>query len=160
MLEALTVGFSCTRLFAILSCDTYARQKVPQHQTYGLLYPLPVPKDPWLLLSMDFITDLPLANRKDSIFVVVDQSTNMAHFIPCNKTVTWEETPKLFLDNICRIHGLPNDIVSTRGTQFIFNFWKGLFLLLGVKINLFIAYHLQTNGQTERVNQILEQYLC
>jgi hypothetical protein len=73
----------------------------------------------------------------------------MAHFIPCTKTVTEEETIKLFLDNIYRIHGLPNDIVSDRGTQFTSNFWRGFFQLLSVKINLSIMYHLQTDGQIE-----------
>jgi hypothetical protein len=109
---------------------------------------------------MDFITDLPLASGKDSIFVIIDRLTNMAHFTSCNKLVTGEETTKLFLDNIYRIHGLPNDIVSNRGTQFTSNFWRGLFQLFEVKINLFTSYHPQTDGQIERVNQILEQYLC
>ena len=108
---------------------------------------------------MDFIIDLLLANGKDLIFVVVNRLTKMAHFIPCIKTLTREETAKLFLENIYCIHGLPIDIVSDRGTQFISNFRRRLFQLLGVKINLSTAYHPQTNGQTERVNQILEQYL-
>jgi hypothetical protein len=108
---------------------------------------------------MDFITDLPLANGKDLIFVVVDRLTKMAHFIPCTKTITEEETAKLFHNNIYCIHVLPNDIVSDKGTQFTSNFWRGLFQLLGVKINLSTAYYPQTDGQIERVNQILEQYL-
>jgi hypothetical protein len=106
-----------------------------------------------------FITDLPLANRKELIFEVVYRSTKMAHFIPYTKTITGEETTKRFLDNIYYIHGLPNDIVSDMGTQFTSNFWRGIFQLLGVKINLSTTYHPQTDGQTERVNQILEQYL-
>jgi hypothetical protein len=76
---------------------------------------------------MDFITDLLLANRKDSIFVVVDRLIKMAHFIPYTKIITEEETTKLFLDNNYRIHGLPNDIVSNRGIQFTSNFWRGIF---------------------------------
>ena len=84
----------------------------------------------------------------------------MAHFIPCTKTITGEEVAKLFLDNIYCIHGLPNDIVSERGTQFTSNFWRGLFQLLGVKINLSMTHHPQIDGQTKIVNQILEQYLC
>jgi hypothetical protein len=66
-------------------CDIYARGKVPQHCMYGLLHPFPVPKGPWLLLLMDFITNLSLINKKDSIFVVVDWLTKMAHFIPYKK---------------------------------------------------------------------------
>jgi hypothetical protein len=76
---------------------------------------------------MDFITNLPLANKKDSIFVVVDRLTKMAHFIPCTKTIIGEKTAKLFLDNIYRTHGLSNDIISDMGTQFTSNFWRGLF---------------------------------
>jgi hypothetical protein len=90
---------------------------------------------------MDFITDLPLTNGKDSIFVVVDRLTKMAHFIPYIKTMTDEETTKLFFENIYRIHGLPNDIVSDIGTQFTSNFWRGFFQLLDMKINLLIVYH-------------------
>jgi transposase InsO family protein len=70
------------------------------------------------------------------------------------------ETAKLFLDNIYRIHGFPNDIVLDKGTQFTSNFWRGLFQLLGVKIDLSTTYYPQTDGQIEKVNQILEQYLC
>jgi transposase InsO family protein len=108
---------------------------------------------------MDYITDLSFANGKNSIFVVVNRLTKMAHFIPCTKTIIGEETIKLFIDNIYRIHGLPNDIVSDRGTQFTSNIWRGLFQLLGVKIKLSTVYHPQTNGQIKRMNQILEQYL-
>jgi transposase InsO family protein len=145
--------------FLEISCDTCSRGKVARHRPYGLLHPLLVPKGPWLLLSMDFITDLPLVNGKDSIFVIVNRLKKMAHFIPCTKIITGEETTKLFLDNIFRIYGLPNDIVSDSETQFTSNFWRGLFQLFGIKVNLSTAYHPQTDGQTERVNQILEQYL-
>jgi hypothetical protein len=109
---------------------------------------------------MDFIIDLSFANGNESIFVVVDRLTKMAHFIPCTKTIIGKDTTKLFPGNIYCIHGFPNTIVSNKGIQFISNFWKRLFQLLGVKINLYTAYHLQTDGQTERVNQIFEQYLC
>jgi hypothetical protein len=95
---------------------------------------------------MDFITDFPRVNGKDSIFVVVDRLTKMAHFIPCTKTITGEETTKLFLDNIYRIHGLLNDIVLDRGIQFISNFWRGFFQLLDIKINISTTYHPQTDG--------------
>jgi hypothetical protein len=81
-----------------------------------------VSKGPWLSLSMNFITDLSLVNRKDSIFVVVDRLTKMAHFIPCNKTIIKEETTKLFFDNIYRVFELPNDIVLDKRTQFTSNF--------------------------------------
>jgi hypothetical protein len=76
---------------------------------------------------MDFITDLPLTNGKDSIFVFVNRLTKMAHFILCTKVVIGEETAKLFFDYIYRIHGLPDDIISDRRTQYTSDFWRVLF---------------------------------
>jgi hypothetical protein len=108
---------------------------------------------------MDFITDLLSSKAFDSIFVVVDRLTKMAHFMPCNKTVTSEETARLFMDNIYKYHGLPDDIISDRGSQFTSKFWQSLFKILKVKIKLPSAYHPQTHEQTERVNKILKQYL-
>ncbi len=143
----------------VTTCDTCSRSKIPRHRPYGLLQPLPIPETPWTSISMDFIVDLPPSKTFDSIFVVVDRLTKMAHFIPCHKTVTGEETARLFVDNVYRFHGLPNDIISDRGTQFTSKFWQSLFKILGVEIKLSSAYHPQTDGQTERINQVLEQYL-
>jgi hypothetical protein len=109
---------------------------------------------------MDFITDLPSSKAFDSIFVVVDRLTKMAHFVPCNKTVTGEETARLFMDNIYKYHGLHDDIIYDRGSQFNSKFWQLLFKIFKIKIKLSFAYYLQTDGQTERVNKILEQYIC
>ena len=95
--------------------DTCARGKVPQHQPYGLLHLFLVPKGPWLSLSMDFITDSLLVNKKDSIFVVVNRLTKMTHFVSCKKIVTREEIAKIFLRNTYHIQGLPNDIVLDKG---------------------------------------------
>ena len=143
----------------VLSCDICSRSKNPRHRPYGLLQPLPIPHRPWSSVSMDFITDLPPSNSFDSIFVVVDRLTKMAHFIPCKKTSSSEDTTRFFLDNVYRYHGLPDDIVSDRGTQFVSKFWRSLFEILKVDIKLSSAFHPQTDGQTERVNQVLEQYL-
>jgi hypothetical protein len=92
----------------------------------------------------------------DSIFVVVDRLTKMVHFIPCNKMVIGEEIARFFMDNIYKYHGLPDDIISDCGSQFTPKFWQSLFKILKVKVKLFFAYHLQTDGQTEKVNQVLE----
>jgi transposase InsO family protein len=83
----------------------------------------------------------------------------MAHFTPCSKSITAEETAQLILDGIVRLHGLPEEIVSDRGPQFVSKFWHHLFELLGVDIRLSSAFHPETDGQTERTNQTLEQYL-
>ena len=143
----------------VTTCDIYSRSKIPKHRPYGLLRPLEIPKKPWTSISMDFIVDLPPSKGFDSIFVVVDQLTKMAHFVPCNKTVTGKETARLFIDNVYKYHGLSDDIISDRGTQFTSKFWQSLFKILQVEIKLSSAYHPQTDGQTERVNQVLEQYL-
>ena len=143
----------------VLSCDVCSRSKIPRHRPYGLLQPLPIPHRPWSSVSMDFITDLLLSNVYDSIFVVVDRLTKMAHFISCKKTSSSEDTTRLFLDNVYCYHGLPDDIVSDQGTQFVSKFWRSLFDILKVEIKLCLAFHPQTDGQTERVNQVLKQYL-
>ena len=143
----------------IRTCDTCARSKTPRHLPYGKLLPLPIPTRQWQSISMDFITDLPLSEDSDSILVVVDHLSKMAHFLPCSKDITADQTASLFLKHVIRLHGLPDDIVSDRGPQFASRFWSCLFKLLGTKTNLSSAYHPQSDGQTERVNQILEQYL-
>ena len=81
----------------VLSCDICSRSKNPRHRPYGLLQPLPIPKRPWSSISMDFIVDLPPSNSYDSILVVVDRLTKMAHFVPCKKTASSEDTARLFL---------------------------------------------------------------
>jgi transposase InsO family protein len=81
------------------------------------------------------------------------------HFISCTKTITGEEIARLFVDNVYRYRGLPDDIISDRGPQFISKFWRSLFEILKVDIKLSSAFHPQIDDQTERVNQVLEQYL-
>mgnify|MGYP000532974220 FL=1 len=140
----------------IKTCDVCARSKMPHHRPYGLLHPLPIPRRPWVSLSMDFITDLPLVGGHDTVLVIVDRFSKMAHFVPCSKTISGEETVDLFLKNIVRLHGLPEDITSDRGSQFISHFWRRLLQTFGTSVNLSSTYHPQTDGQMERVNQILE----
>jgi len=108
---------------------------------------------------MDFITDLPTIRTKNTILVVVDRLTKMAHFTRYSKSITAEETAQLIIDRIVRLHGLPEEIVSDRGPQFASKFWHRLFELLGVDIRLSSTFHLETDGQTERTNQTFEQYL-
>lgn len=144
----------------IASCDTCARSKAAKHHPYGLLQPLPIPTRPWGSISMDFVTALPpTPSGQDAILVVVDRLTKMSHFLPCKSTFTAQDTSVLVLQEIVRLHGLPDDITTDRGSVFMSAFWKGLFSLLGVKQNGSSAFHPQTDGQTERINQIMEQYL-
>ena len=107
----------------------------------------------------DFITKLPLAQGYDSILVVVDRFTKMAHFVPTTEKTTAEGLARLFRDNVWRLHGLPESIISDRGPQFAAGLMKELNGLLGIETKLSTAFHPQTDGQTERMNQELEQYL-
>ena len=143
----------------VKTCDVCARSKAVHHRPYGLLHPLPIPNRPWASISMDFITDLPPVNGVDTVLVIVDRFSKMAHFVPCSKTISGKETADLLLKSVVRLHGIPEDITSDRGPQFISHFWKQFLQILGTSLNLSSAYHPQTDGQTERVNQILEQYL-
>jgi len=140
------------------SCDCL-RSKPVRHAPYGQLNPLPIPENRWTNITMDFIVDLPVSNNFDSIFVVVDRLTKMAHFIPCCKTDDAPRIASLFITNIFRLHGLPTIIVSDRDSKFLSRFWTAVFDALKVKLKFSTAFHPQTDGQTERVNQSLEQYL-
>jgi transposase InsO family protein len=95
---------------------------------------------------MDFITDLPIARANNSVLVVVDRLTKMAHFTPCFKLITAKETAQLILDGIVRLHGLPKEIVFDRGPQFASKLWRHLFELLGVDIRLSSTFHPETDG--------------
>ena len=140
-------------------CDTCQRNKSPRHKPFGLLQPLPVPSRPWSSLSMDFIVKLPKSKGFDSIFVVVCRFTKQAHFIPCKESMSSSDLADLYINNIFKLHGLPDDIVSDRGPVFRSKFWLSLLESLKIKSKLSTAFHPQTDGQTERVNQSIEQYL-
>jgi hypothetical protein len=142
----------------VKSCDC-ARFKSSRHKPFGLLQPLPIPKRPWSSISTDFIVELPPSKGYTAIAVWVCRLTKMAHFVPCSTSVTAEHTARIFIQQIYRLHGLPEDIVSDRGTQFVSRFWTKTCDSLNIKRNLSTLFHPQSDGQTERVNQVLEQYL-
>jgi transposase InsO family protein len=109
---------------------------------------------------MDFITGLPRTKSgNDSVWVVVDRLTKVAHFIPVRTTYGGDKLAKLYIDRIVKLHGVPTRIVSDRGIQFTSRFWRSLHEALGTKLDFSSAYHPQTDGQTERINQILEDML-
>ncbi|KAE8247514.1 hypothetical protein A4X03_0g7031, partial [Tilletia caries] len=141
------------------SCDPCARTKVPRHKPYGLLKSLPIAKRPWTDISMDLIEGLPPSNGFDTILVIVERLTKMSLFIPTHSTLTAPELSKLYLHHVFSKHSLPSNIVSDRGSEFTSSFWRSLCQLLNIEQSLSTAYHPQTDGQTERVNQNLEQYL-
>jgi transposase InsO family protein len=143
----------------VSTCDICSRGKPSRHLKHGELMPLPVPPGPWKGITCDFVTDLPVSNGHDSLLVFVDRFTKMTHIIPCNKTTDAPAFARMFLDHVVRLHGLPDSLVSDRGSIFTSRFWKCLCQLLGIKGRLSTAFHPQTDGQTERMNQTIEQYL-
>jgi hypothetical protein len=108
---------------------------------------------------MDFIEGLPKSENKNVILVVVDRLSKYAHFLSLAHPYTAEQVAQLFLDNIFKLHGLPKVILTDRDPIFTSSIWQNLFKAMGVQLHLTSAYHPQTDGQTERVNQCLENYL-
>jgi hypothetical protein len=139
----------------VSECDICQRVK-----TAGILQPLPILCWKWEDISMDFIVGLPhTSQRYDSIWVIVDQLTKTAHFFPMHTTYNAKKCAEIYPDQIVRLHGVPKTIISDRGAQFIARFWEQLQHALGTKLTRSCTYHPQTDGQTERINQILEDML-
>ncbi|GJP78104.1 hypothetical protein CLOP_g8430, partial [Closterium sp. NIES-67] len=125
-----------------------------------LLQPLEPPSRPWQQVTMDFVTGLPAGSSgNDAILVVVDRLTKMAHFAASKTTITAEQTAKPFLTNIVRLHGIPSVIVSDRDPRFTSNFWTKTWQQYGTRLHLSTTYHPQSDGQTERTNQTIEQLI-
>jgi len=143
----------------VSTCNLCLRTKPIRQAPVGELHPLWIPDSRWDILSVDFVAELPLSSRYDAVMTVVDSVSKRAHFIPTHTTVTVEGAARLFLHQVWKLHGLPTCVVSDRGPQFVARFTKELYCLLGIKLVSSIAWHPQTDGQTEHVNQELDQYL-
>jgi hypothetical protein len=135
------------------------RCRICQHakgkrQDTRLYQPLPIPERPWDAISMDFVLELPRMERGfDSIFLVVDIFSKMAHFIPCHKNSNATHVANLFFKEVVRLHGLPRSIVSDMENKFVGHFWITLWKKLGTYFSFNSNYHPQTNGQIEVVNR-------
>jgi hypothetical protein len=141
-------------------CDVCQWVKAEHQRPVGLLQPLKVPECKWDEISMDFIVGLPRTrDGYDSIWVIVDRLTKVAHFIPMKTTYSEAQLAELYMSWIVCLHGVPRKIVSDRGTQFTSRFWKRLHESMDTKLNFSSTYHPQTYGQTKRTNQVLEDML-
>ncbi len=137
----------------VASCHVCAQTKSSNLPPAGLLRPLPIPSRPWSHIALDFVTGLPLSAGNTVILTVVDRFSKAAHFIPLPKLLSARETAQVMVDHVFRIHGLPSDIVSDRGPQFVSQFWKEFCHQIGASPALSSGFHPQTNGQAERTSQ-------
>jgi hypothetical protein len=141
------------------NCDTCKRIKPIRHAPFGLLKPLQLRMRLWDSISIDFITGLPEEDNCNALWVIVDRLTKMSHFVACKDMMGLQDLAEGFILHIVRAHGLPNSIISDRGSLFTSKFWKQIMMAMGTTRNLSTAFHPETDGQTECTNAILEQYL-
>jgi hypothetical protein len=142
-----------------LTCLTCQQNRTFNKKQAGLLQPLPIPKGSWESVSVDFMVSLSPSRGFDAIMVVVDQFSKMAHFIPTKDSVTAQETGRLFFTHVFKHHGLPKDIVLDRDPKFTSKFWRTLWKRMGSEFKMSTSFRPQTDGQTERVNLVVQQFL-
>ncbi len=143
----------------VKTCLVCQQDKIEQQSPGGLLEPLPIAERPWDSVTMDFISALPKSEECGSIIVVVDRFSKYATFIAAPTDCTAEEAARLFIRHVVKYWGVPRSIISDRDPRFTGRFWTELFNLLGSELHFSTSFHPQTDGQTERVNALLELYL-
>ena len=142
----------------VRSCPECQQNKATRHLPYGLSSPLELPYAPWQSIAMDFITELPVSEGCDQLWIIKDRFTKMVHFIPLREK-TAADLAVAFAKEVWMHHGLPIDIVSDRDFRFTLDVWKEFLKLSGIRSRMSTALHPQTDGQTERLNQRIEVYL-
>ncbi|CAI7869348.1 unnamed protein product [Closterium sp. NIES-54] len=144
----------------VSSCRVCQAMKSTRQRPAGLLQPLEPPERPWQQVTMDFVTGMPARpSGNDAVLVAVDRLTKMAHFAPCRTTITAKETARLFIPTVVQLHRIPSAIISDRDPKFTSKFWKEKWAQYGTKLQFSSAYHPQTDGQTERTNQTMDQLI-
>ena len=143
----------------IEGCDLCQQIKNRIEEMVGKLKLGEVPKQLWTYISVDFITKLPIVTGKDTILVVCNRLSKITHFVVIIERTVVEGLARLFRDNMWRLHSLPESVVSDRGLQFATELTKELNRILGIQMKLSTTFYPQTDGQTEYINQELEQYL-
>jgi len=140
----------------IEGCNQCQRMKNRMEMPAGKLRPNQIPERPWQHISVDFITKLLVSKGHDSILVVCDRFSKMSHFVAITEKTTAEGLARLFRDNVWKLHRLLESVISDRGLQFAAGMTKELNKMLGIETKLSMAYHPETDRQTERTNQELE----
>jgi hypothetical protein len=141
-------------------CSTCQQVKAEHQRPIGPLQPLKIPIWKWEAIAMDFLVGLPRTQAGyDAIWVIVDRLTKAAHFIPIKVKYSLEKLTELYLQKIVRLHGVPESIVSDRDPRFTSRFWRSLQQAMGTKLRFSTAYHAQTDGQSKRTIQTLEDRL-
>lgn len=143
----------------VAACEACALNKTRTQRPSGLLQPLTTPSRPWSHISLDCVTGLPASSGKTVVLPIIDRFSKAAHFIALDKLPTASETAKLLVNHVFRLHGIPVEITSDRGSQFMSQVWKSFCLALEARVNLSSGFPPQTNGQMERLNQELESTL-
>ncbi|GJW16377.1 hypothetical protein Tco_0020510 [Tanacetum coccineum] len=144
----------------VSKCMTCAKVKAEYQKPSGLLVQPKIPQWKWENITMDFVTKLPkMASGQDTIWVIVDRLTKSAHFLPMKETDTMEKLTRQYLKEVVSRHGVPVSIISDRDSKFMSHFWKSLNEALGTQLDMSTAYHPQTDGQSERTIQTLEDML-
>ncbi|KAM0044820.1 putative nucleotidyltransferase, Ribonuclease H [Helianthus debilis subsp. tardiflorus] len=144
----------------VSKCLTCSQVKAEHQKPSGLLQQLEMPVWKWELITMDFVTKLPKTRKgNDTIWVIVDRLTKSAHFLPMKETFSMEQLAKLYVNEIVSLHGIPLSIVSDRDSRFTSHFWSSFQKAMGTRLNLSTAYHPQTDGQSERTIQTMEDML-
>jgi hypothetical protein len=144
----------------IAKCLECQQVKADNHHSVGLLKPHDVPMFKWEVISMDFVVRLSLtSHRHNSILVIVDKLIKSAHFISVRDTYDVTNVARVFVNEVIHLHGIPKNIISDRDSRFTSRFWTSLQSALGTQLNLSTSYHPEIDGQTERVNQVMEDML-
>ncbi|KAI3744785.1 hypothetical protein L1987_57877 [Smallanthus sonchifolius] len=144
----------------VAKCLTCSKVKAEHQRPSGLLEQPEIPVWKWENLAMDFITKLPrTSSGYDSIWVIIDRLTKSAHFLPIREDYRVEKLARIYIDEIVSRHGVPLNIISDRDARFTSQFWQSLQTALGTRLDLSTAYHPQTDGQTKRTIQTLEDML-
>src|SRR5215475_1887399 len=141
------------------TCTKCHRSKSKRHRPYGLLKQLPIPEKPWNSISMDLIEQLPDSDGYTAVLVIVDRLSKQGIFIPTLDTLTSAQLAQLFILHVFSKHGVPSHVTSDRGSEFISHFFQSLGKALDMKLHFTSGYHPEGDGQTERLNQTLEQYV-